>query len=69
MVYKDVSITVCDDCLDVMDVDRLDDSKRVRRRDAVYYGSVYVMLVGLVGLFYWCYIVMADMDEIEGDDV
>jgi len=68
MGYKEVSITVCDDCMDEMDMDRLDDSKRVRRREYAYYTSLFCTMLCMIGLFYWTYTVVTKMDELEGDD-
>jgi hypothetical protein len=67
MEQKDISITFCDDCMDLLDVDNnvQNDSIRVRRRNCIYYCSTVFSIVFLGLLFIWCYVIIAEMDQID----
>ena len=66
MEQKHISITVCDDCMDIMDVgDVYDDTIRVRRRECIYFSSAVLSVIFLGSLFMWCYIIIMDMDKLE----
>jgi len=66
---KHISITFCDDCIDWMEVDKKeDDSKIIRHREGMYSISFVLTMAFLAGMFYWTYVVMANMDTIEGND-
>jgi hypothetical protein len=63
MGYKEVSITICDDCLNY---DLLEESKIIHKRHIAYFCSA-LMTTGLVmGLFYWASIVIRNMDNESG---
>jgi hypothetical protein len=57
----DVSITICDDCLD----DYYNDSKINRRRECIYYSSAVFTVGFLISLFFWCYVIILEMDKID----
>ncbi len=66
MEQKDISITFCDDCMEVMDMDgAYEDNIRVRRRECIYYSSTIFTVGFLIGLFIWCYIIISSMDKLE----
>lgn len=62
----DLSITICDDCMELMDMDNFyDESKRNRRRECIYYSSAVFTVGFLFSLFIWCYVVILDMEKLE----
>ena len=62
----DVSITICDDCMELMDMDNFyDESNRNRRRECIYYSSAVFTVGFLFCLFLWCYVVISDMEKLE----
>jgi len=62
----DLSITICDDCMELMDMDNFyDESKRNRRRECIYYSSAVFTVGFLFSLFLWCYVVILDMEKLE----
>lgn len=62
----DLSITMCDDCMELMDMDNFyDESNRNRRRECIYYSSAVFTVGFLFSLFLWCYVVISDMEKLE----
>lgn len=64
MDYKKVSITICDDCMTLMDMDVFEDPRIVRQRHCAYFISSFLATGFLVGIFYWTWTVLRDMDEM-----
>jgi len=63
MEQKHISITICDDC---MDIDGMyDDTIRVRRRECIYVSSAVFSVIFVSSLFLWCYMIIMDMDKFE----
>ena len=63
-----ISITICDDCMDIMDIDGVyDDIIRVRRRECMYVYSAVISVIFLGSLFWWCYVILMDMEKLEGN--
>ena len=60
MAYKEVSITICDDCLNY---DLLEESKIIHKRHFLYFCSALTTTGLVMGLFYWTWIIMRDMDN------
>jgi len=62
----DVSITIFDDYMELMDMDYVyDESNRNRRRECIYYSSAVFSVGFLISLFFWCYVVILDMEKME----
>lgn len=62
----DVSITIFDDCMELMDMDYVyDESNRNMRRECIYYSSAVFSVGFLISLFFWCYVVILDMEKME----
>lgn len=62
----DVSITIFDDYMELMDMDYVyDESNRNRRRECSYYSSAVFSVGFLISLFFWCYVVILDMEKME----
>jgi len=62
---KEISITICDDCMDIMDIDKHDKSKIIRLRKAVYYTSTIITVAFLLFLFYWTYSITMEVNTME----
>ena len=63
MESKEISITICDDFSDMVYVERLNNSKRISRRESIYFTSTVVTVLFLISMFYWTYIVLNELDE------
>ena len=62
----DVSITIFDDYMELMDMEYVyDESNRNRRRECIYYSSAVFSVGFLISLFFWCYVVILDMEKME----
>lgn len=62
----DVSITIFDDYMELMDMDYVyDESNRNMRRECIYYSSAVFSVGFLISLFFWCYVVILDMEKME----
>ena len=67
MEYKEVSILICDDCMDAMDdtnTEYHNNSRRIYLRKCIYYGSAIASILFLVLLFVWSYIVVMEMESM-----
>lgn len=60
MEEKHISITICDDC---MNMDVFEDSRIIHRRHCLYFVSSLISSLFLVGLFYWTWVVIRDIDN------
>lgn len=66
MEHKEISILFCDDCMDAMDMDDYNkNSKRIYRRNCVYYGSAVITILFIMGLCMWSYIVVMEMESTQ----
>ena len=63
MEYKEIRITICDDCMNWMDMDMIKESRIIHKRHCLYFFSALVTSVFLGGVLYWSWIVMRDMDN------
>ena len=61
MEYKTVSITICDDCFNY---DLLEETRIIHRRHCLYFCSSLMTTMFLVGIFYWTWIVLSDMEKM-----
>jgi hypothetical protein len=65
MEYKEVSILICDDCMDAMDTEDYNiHSKRKYIRKCIYYGSTVASILFLLSLFIWSYIVVMEVESM-----
>jgi hypothetical protein len=65
MEHKEVSIFICDDCMEIMDMDDLNvNSRRIYRRQLVYYMSAIVTILFMTGLCIWSYIVIMEVESM-----
>jgi len=66
MEQKEISITICDECMGSFEVDT---TKRITIRTGIYYASAVVTVLFLSSLMYWTYFVLNDMNGlVESDD-
>lgn len=59
MERKPISITVCDD---FMNMDIFEESKIIHKRKCLYFVSLFITTLCLMGIFYWTWIVLRDID-------
>ena len=74
MQYKDDDeITICDECIpyesndsdeEFEEYERTNLTKRMKRRQCLYYTSYVVTVSFIVTMFYWTYYVIANEDEL-----
>ena len=65
MDHGEISILICDDCMDAMDIDDFQaNARRVYIRSFIYYGSAVVTMVFMTALCIWSYIVIIDVESM-----
>jgi hypothetical protein len=65
MDHGEISILICDDCMDAMDMDDFQaNARRVYIRSFIYYGSAVVTMVFMTALCIWSYIVVMEVDSM-----
>ena len=64
MEYKEIRITICDDCMNCMDMDMLEETRIIHKRHCLYFCSALITSVFLGGVLYWSWIVLCEMDEL-----
>ena len=62
---KEIHITFCDDWMELMDVDKLDNSKTIHIRGTLYYTSAVITIGILLWLSYWTYCITIDVNNME----
>jgi hypothetical protein len=62
MEHGELSILICDDCMDAMDMDDFQaNARRIYRRQLIYYGSAIITMIFMIALCIWSYIVVMDV--------
>jgi len=63
MDHGEVSILICDDCMDAMDMDDFQaNARRVYTRRLIYYGSAVATMVFMTVLCIWSYMVVMEIE-------
>jgi len=63
MDHGEVSILICDDCMDAMDMDDFQaNARRMYTRRFIYYGSAVATMVFMTVLCIWSYMVVMEVE-------